>query len=106
MNELLDLSVDEAKILKAFRDSDRLVRARIMIAASTPTVDPTKENMMELEFMAAYLDCSDYGRERCLEAAQIFATSSSTGEAHVRLAELEDLRSRCEVVDISTARPI
>jgi hypothetical protein len=106
MDDLVDLSTDEAKILKAFRDSDRLVRARIMIAASRPTVDPTKEDMMELEFMAAYLDCSDYGRERCLEAAQIFATSSSPDEANARLAEIEELRSRCEVVDISTARPI
>jgi hypothetical protein len=106
MDQLMDLSADEAKILKAFRDSDRLVRARIMIAASTATVDPSKEDMMELEFFAAYMDCSDYGRERCLEAAQIFATSSSVDEAHARLAEIEDLRSRCEVVDISTARPI
>ena len=51
------------------------------------------------------MDCSEYGRARCLEAAEIFAKAGSIEEAHARLAEIEASRHSCEVIDISTARP-
>lgn len=104
MNQFHELDDDEEKLLKAFRDGDRHMRAKIMIAASA-TVDPVKDDMQLLEYFAAYMDCNEYGRKRCLEAAEIFASSNSSEEAHTRLAEIEDLRLRCEVIDISTARP-
>lgn len=104
LHEFQELSDDEAKLLKAFRDGDRLARAKIMIAASE-TVDPASEDMELLEYFATYMDCNEYGRKRCVEAAEIFASSNSIEEAHARLAEIEDLRLRCEVIDISRARP-
>lgn len=105
MNEFGVLSADEVKLLRAFRDGERLVRARIMIAAASTIVDPTQEDIQLLEYFATYMDCNEHGRKRCVEASEIFASSGSTEEAYARLAEIEELRLRCEVIDMMTGRP-
>lgn len=105
MAEFDELSDDEVHLLRSFRQGDRLARARILLATFRPAENPKPQETMLLEYFAAYMDCSDYGRARCLEAAEIFASTDSVEEAHARLAELEATRPRCEVVDISTARP-
>lgn len=106
MDNFGDLSGDEAKLLQAFREGDRLARAKIMLAATTSAADPEKDDLLLLNCFAAYMECNDYGRERCLEAAEVLATSPTVEEAYARLAELEESRQRCEVIDISTARPV
>lgn len=104
MHDIDTLSDDETNLLEAFRNGDRLVRARIMIAASKQTVDPETDDIGLLEYFAAYMDCNEYGRARCLEAAEIFASAPTIEEAHARLAEVEEIRQRCEVINIADAR--
>lgn len=105
MDEFSILSDDEQSLVTSFRKGGRLDRARILLATCPQAEAPNDEETQRLEFFAAYMDCSDYGRARCLEAAEFLAKAGSAEEAHARLAEIEASRHRCEVVDISTARP-
>lgn len=105
MDDCGELSTDEVTVVKAFREGDRLARARIMIAASSPTIDPVKDDPQLLEIMANYLECNEYGRKKIIEVGQMLATSASVEEVEARLAELEGLAPRCEVVDIFKGRP-
>jgi predicted negative regulator of RcsB-dependent stress response len=105
VDEFGELTEDEVHLLRSFRNGDRLDRARIALSTFRQAKKPNQEEAQLLEYFAAYMDCSEYGRARCLEAAEIFATTDSVEEAHARLAEIEASRHRCEVVDISTLRP-
>lgn len=105
MNALGELSRDEIDLVTRFRNGDPLDRARIVLATHKPTTKPTEREMLELRSFAAYLECNDYGRARCLEAMGIFAAAPSVEEAHARLAEIEAARSSSNVVDISAYRP-
>lgn len=100
-----DLTEDEVHLLTCFRNADRLERARIMLATCREEKERSPEETQKLEFFAAYMDCNKYGRARCLETAEIFAGAATIEEAHARLAELEDARARCIVVDIADFRP-
>lgn len=104
MNDLIALSDDERKLLTAFRKGERLVRARIMIAASSSDIDPAVDDISLLEFFATYMDCNEIGRARCVEAAEVFASAPSIEDAQARLAQLEEGTRRCNVIDIATAR--
>lgn len=99
------LSDDEAHLLTLFRNGDRLDRARIMLSTFPQAGETNQADVQLLEYFAAYMDCSEYGRARCREAAEIFAGAGSVEEAHAQLAEIEAKRHRCAVVDISTVRP-
>lgn len=57
-----------------------------------------------LEFFVLYMGCHEYGRSRCVEAAEIFAKASSSEEAHAQLAEIGKNCARCNVVDIEAYR--
>ena len=75
-----------------------------MLSTFPQAGETNKADVQLLEYFAAYMDCSEYGRARCREAAEVFAGAGSVEEAHARLAEIEATRHRCEVIDISTIR--
>lgn len=105
MNELGELSKDEIALVTRFRKGDRLDQARIMLATHQPDEEPNEEEMLKLRTFAAYLDCNEYGRARCLETMDVFAAAPSIEEAHARLAEIDAARTSLNVVNISTFRP-
>lgn len=105
MIALGELSKDEIELVTRFRNGDSLDRARIVLATHRPATKPTEREMLELRSFAAYLECNDYGRARCLEAMEIFAAAPSVEEARARLAEMEAERCSSNVVDISAFRP-
>lgn len=75
-----------------------------MLATCRDQSEPTPEETQRLEFFATYMDCSDYGRARCIETVEVFADAATIEEAYARLAELDDARTRCNVVDIGDFR--
>lgn len=105
MIALGELSKDEIELVTRFRNGDSLDRARIVLATHRPAAKPTERELLELRTFAAYLECNEYGRARCLEAMEIFAAAPSAEEAHAKLAEIDAARSNSNVFDISSFRP-
>jgi hypothetical protein len=105
MIEFGELSQDEKDLVTRFRKGDRIDRARIVLATHQPDVEPNEEELLKLRTFAAYLECNEYGRARCLEAMEIFAAAPSVEEAHEILAEIDAARASSNVIDISAFRP-
>lgn len=91
--------------MTSFRKGDRLDRARIVLATHQPDGEPNEEELLKLRSFAAYLECNEYGRARCLEAMEIFAAAPSIVEAHAKLAEVDAARASSNVIDLSAFRP-
>ncbi|MQA38893.1 hypothetical protein [Rugamonas aquatica] len=105
MIEFAELSQDEKDLVTRFRNGNRIDRARIVLATHKPDVELSEEELRKLRTFAAYLECNEYGRARCLEAMEIFAAAPSVEEAHAKLAEIDAARARSNVIDISAGRP-
>lgn len=104
MDTLTTADNDEFNLLTAFRTGDRVTRARIVLATLAPDREPTPEEAQKLAFFAAYLECSEFGRARALEAAEIFATSASPEEAHARLEAANAARSKADIINLADHR--
>lgn len=99
-----ELTEDEAHSRSYFRNADRLERAGVMLATCRDKSLPTPEETQRLEFVAASMDCSDYGRARCVETAEVFAEAATIEVACARLAEVDDAWTRCKIIDIADFR--
>lgn len=105
MIEFGELSQDEKDLVTRFRKGDRIDRARIVLATHQPDVEPSAKELLKLKTFAAYLECDEYGRARCLEAMEIFAAAPSIAEAQAKLAAVDAARASANVIDISAFRP-
>jgi hypothetical protein len=99
-----DLSDDELAILDAFRNGDRIMRARIYLATRPRECDPTPDEAQKLEFIGAYLDCNETGRVHIERAMQLLASGKSREEVDRYLASADADRPKAEVIDISGRR--
>lgn len=105
MNYSEVLSKDELEILEAFRNGDRITRARILLATMAKDRDDTPEELLKLQFFGAYLDADETGRARILEAAQMFASGKSQEEVDQHMASLGIKAARkADVIDIAARR--
>ena len=106
MSSRNDLTEDELKILNAFRDGDRLTRARIFLATTSQDHVPTPEETQKLEFVGAYLDCNETGRMHISKVMELLANGKSREEVDRYLASVEAARPKAEVIDINAHRPV
>lgn len=106
MNGRDDLTDDELKILKAFRDGDRITRARIFLATMPTEFAPAPDEAQKLEFVGAYLDCNETGRVHISKAVELLASGKSREEVDRYLASVKASRPKAEVIDINGHRPV
>jgi hypothetical protein len=100
VSEFNNLSKDEMELLTNFRNGDRLHKARMVLASCQPASEPEEDERQRLEFIANYMECSEYGRARLVEAAEAFATAPSVEEAMARIAAADAVRPTATVIDI------
>jgi hypothetical protein len=105
MSNRNDLSEDELAIVDAFRNGDRLMRARIFHATMSLDRDATPDEVQELEFLGAYLDCNKTGRSHISKAMELLASGKSHEEVDRYLASDGAVRPKAEVIDIGAHRP-
>jgi hypothetical protein len=106
MSSRNDLSEDELAILDAFRNGDRITRARIYLATRPQDHDPAPDEAEKLEFIGAYLDCNETGRVHIEKVMQLLASGKSREEVDRYLASVQADRPKAEVIDIGARRPI